>query len=118
MQEGIFYCECTYSYTKVKDCIAQFLAFGGQLLSPDLICHEAVTKARKLSLSNGQTPIFIKIWSDGFEINNVKQNRGHAAWSCTFSIFGISPFNPYLQEDVHSTFTLSLCSAKDNTLTI
>lgn len=105
--------QCGYSFTKVKDCIAHFLASGGQLFSPDQICRAAVTKALNLCLSNSQVPIFIKIWSDGFEINNIKQNRGHGAWACTFTIFGKSNMNRNLHEDIASTFALGLCKSND-----
>ena len=105
--------KCVYAYTKVKECIAYFLACGGRILSPDQICPEAVCKAQILKLNDEQIPIFIKIWSDGFEINNVKQNRGHGAWSCTFTIFGNSPHIHVGQEDINATFTLGICNSTD-----
>jgi hypothetical protein len=104
------YCHC---YTKVKDCIAHFLASGGLILPPESICNEAVNKAQQISsLEDNVIPIFIKLWSDGFEINNVKQNRGRGAWSSTFTIFGTSNHIP--PEDVSATFTLGICSSSDS----
>ena len=103
----------THSHAKVNECIVHFLANGGVILPPEKMCLAAKNKLAAMSLPPDEKVIFIKLWSDGFEPNNVKVNRGRGIWLLTMTVIADSGSN--FSNEFSNTFPLAICSSHDST---
>jgi hypothetical protein len=101
----------TYACVRVKDCVAHFLANGGVLMPTEELCTAAKSKMSTMSLLADETVLFVKIWSDSFEPNNIKQNRGRGIWAVTLTIVAKGTHH-VISEDFNYTFPLGICFSR------
>jgi len=100
-----------YASVSVKECIAHFLASGGIMMSKEEYCPAALSKLASMNLNIDEHVIFLKIWSDGFEPNHVKQNRGKGLWTVTLTIIGRGTQDSMMVE-CNNIFPIALCYAR------
>jgi len=78
------------------------------------MCLAAQEKCKSLfnfdtALKNNEHVLFIKLWSDGFDPNHTKMNRGKGIWSISLT-FSTDP--EFSHEGTLHTFPLGIVSAR------
>jgi hypothetical protein len=101
-----------FAYLSIKSCIAHFLGNGGVIQEYDTMCVRAKAKYQELNIPpNDDTAVlFINLWSDSFDINYTKNNRGKSLWIMTLRIVGDSDCRDMLSH----TFPIGICQSSDN----
>jgi len=102
-----------YASVRVNDCVAHFLANGGIVMPKEELCPAALSKLEAMSLLPDESVVFIKLWSDGFEPNNAKQNRSQGLWTVTLTIVG-SGTQEVVSDDFQYTFPIAICFSKSS----
>jgi hypothetical protein len=114
--------KATYGYLSVSESIGLYLAMGGTIASFDQMNLSEQRKYNKFkshaSWTDDSCVVFLNMWSDSFEPNSTKINRGKGKWLLTMTIDCGQHANNSLQRSNEGTFSetfpLGMCSSMDN----
>jgi len=107
--------QITYAYLSIHDIVSTYLSFGGFLPTFSKMCEAAKVKYCTIfnldeNIKNNEHVLFIKLWSDGFDPNHTKMNRGRGIWSLSLT-FMTDPEHSH--DSTLNTFPLGICLSKD-----
>jgi hypothetical protein len=100
----------THAFASVKQSIAHVLASGGRLLTKhEMIGRELDTYNTLIKDDSGELDVvFLQLWSDSFEPNTTKTNRG-SLWIATLTVMS----SKATRGKIINTFPMGLCRGSD-----
>jgi hypothetical protein len=110
----------THAFVSVAQCIGMYLAMGGRISVFDELNLRSQMKYKKFtrhkSWTNNSTVIFFSLWSDSFECNGTKTNRGKSLWLISMTI--TCPRKQIMDKNEQShwraTFPLGIAKSNDH----